>query len=54
MSDHQNYSTTKDLGKAFAILVFLIVGVPVLWTMSLPDYHDYCVQSVLPCIGGDN
>ena len=33
MSDHENYSTTKDLGKAVATLVFLIVGVPVLRSM---------------------
>ena len=28
-----NYSTTKDLGKAVAILVFMMVGVPMLIEM---------------------
>tara|TARA_B110000483_G_scaffold51951_1_gene64688 strand:+ start:1006 stop:1176 length:171 start_codon:yes stop_codon:yes gene_type:complete len=47
-----NYSTTKDLGKATAILVFMMVGVPMLIAMSYEDYPKYCKMSIiLPCIG---
>tara|TARA_B110000046_G_scaffold79318_1_gene87331 strand:+ start:390 stop:563 length:174 start_codon:yes stop_codon:yes gene_type:complete len=47
-----NYSTTKDLGKATAILVFMMVGVPILIAMSYEDYPKYCKMSIiLPCIG---
>ena len=46
-----NYSTTKDLGKAAAILVFMMVGVPMLIAMSYEDYPKYCKMSIiLPCI----
>ncbi len=31
----ENYCTTKDLGKAFAIIAFFIVGVPLLMTPAL-------------------
>ena len=45
MSDKTNYCTTKDLGKAFAIIAFFMVGVPIL----LAD-QKYCKQSIiLPC-----
>ena len=47
-----NYSTTKDLGKAVAILVFMMVGIPMLIAMSYEDYPKYCKMSIiLPCIG---
>ena len=47
-----NYSTTKDLGKAVAILVFMMVGVPMLIAMSYEDYPKYCKMSIiLPCVG---
>jgi hypothetical protein len=47
-----NYSTTKDLGKAAAILVFMMVGVPMLIAMSYEDYPKYCKMSIiLPCVG---
>jgi len=45
MSNKTNYCTTKDLGKAFAIIAFFMVGVPIL----LAD-QKYCKQSIiLPC-----
>ena len=45
MSEQTNYCTTKDLGKAFAIIAFFMVGVPIL----LAD-QKYCKQSIiLPC-----
>ena len=48
MSDRINYCTLKDLGKAFAIIAFFIVGVPIL----LAD-QKYCKQSIiLPCFLG--
>ena len=47
-----NYSTTKDLGKAISIIVFIMVGVPMLIAMSYEDYPKYCKMSIiLPCIG---
>ena len=45
MSEQTNYCTTKDLGKAFLIIAFFIVGVPVL----LVDNAKYCKQSFVPC-----
>jgi hypothetical protein len=45
MSEQTNYCTTKDLGKAFLIIAFFIVGVPVL----LVDNAKYCKQSIVPC-----
>jgi hypothetical protein len=51
MTNNHEESDLKDLGKAFAILVFIIVGAPVLWSMSLPDYADNCKVSLLPCVG---
>ena len=47
-----NYSTTKDLGKAISIIVFMMVGVPMLIAMSYEDYPKYCKMSIiLPCVG---
>ena len=45
MNEQTNYCTTKDLGKAFLIIAFFIVGVPVL----LVDNAKYCKQSIVPC-----
>jgi len=52
--EHQNYSTTKDLGLAFIILAFIILGVPVIMLMlmvGLEDYAMYCNMNILPCFG---
>ena len=50
MSDRINYCTMKDLGKAFAIIAFFMVGVPIL----LAD-QKYCKQSIiLPCFPWTN
>jgi|TARA_R100001377_G_scaffold63147_1_gene38827 hypothetical protein len=47
-----NYSTTKDLGKAVSIIMFMILGVPMLMVMSFEEYPKYCKMSILvPCIG---
>ena len=35
MSEQTNYCTTKGLGWAFAVCVFIIVGVPVLINLLL-------------------
>ena len=49
--DHQNYSTTKDLGKATAIIMFMILGVPMLMVMSFDEYPKYCKMSIIvPCV----
>ena len=50
--EHQNYSTTKDLGKAIAIIVSIMLGMPMAIAMSYEDYPKYCKMSIiLPCIG---
>lgn len=42
MSNHaENYCTTKDLGKAFAVLVFMIAGVPILAMMATVGPEEY-------------
>ena len=54
MSEEHNYCTTKDLGIAFLILVFMIVGVPILalFIMVGPEeYAYYCNMNILPCFG---
>ena len=51
---HQEYCTTKDLGKAFAIIAFMIIGVPILALMAmvgLEDYARYCNVGWIPCFG---
>lgn len=51
---HHDYCTTKDLGKAFAVIVFMIAVVPVLLLMAmvgLEDYGRYCNLTLLPCFG---
>ena len=50
MSD--NYCTTKGLGKAIALLVVFMVGMPISIAMTYEDYPKYCSMSILlPCIG---
>lgn len=56
MSEQTEYCTTKDLGKAFAVIVFMIIGVPILALMTmvgLEDYARYCSLSWIPCFGID-
>lgn len=46
MSEQQNYCTTKGLLPAFLIIVFIIVGIPLL----MVDNARYCKQSIIvPC-----
>lgn len=50
----QEYCTTKDLGKAFAVLVFMIIGVPIIMLMLMvgpEEYAKQCNLSPLPCFG---
>jgi hypothetical protein len=52
--DKTQYCTTKDLGKAFAVIVLMIAVVPVLMLMAmvgLEDYGRYCNLNILPCFG---
>ena len=54
MSEHTEYCTTKGLGKAFAVIVFMIAIIPVLLLMAmvgLEDYGRYCNLNILPCFG---
>lgn len=54
MSEHIEYCTTKGLGKAFAVIVFMIAVIPVLLLMAmvgLEDYGRYCNLNILPCFG---
>tara|TARA_Y100000389_G_scaffold46835_1_gene41870 strand:- start:7554 stop:7736 length:183 start_codon:yes stop_codon:yes gene_type:complete len=52
MSNEHNYCTTKDLGKAIAIIAFIMIGIPMMIAMSYDDYPKYCKMSiVVPCIG---
>ena len=54
MSEHTEYCTTKGLGKAFAVIVFMIAVIPVLLLMAmvgLEDYGRYCNLNILPCFG---
>ena len=46
----ENYCTTKGLGLAFLIILFVMAGLPILGTAIA--YPDQCKQSILvPCIG---
>ena len=46
----ENYSTTRGLGWAVLIIVFCMVGLPILG--SAIAYPDQCKQSILiPCLG---
>jgi len=54
MSEEHNYCTTKGLGWAFLVLVFMILGLPVIMlmlTVGLEDYGMYCNMNILPCFG---
>ena len=54
MSEQTNYCTTKDLGKAFLVIAFMIIGVPILALMAmvgLEEYGRYCNVNILPCFG---
>tara|TARA_R100000544_G_scaffold26301_1_gene13514 strand:+ start:14324 stop:14497 length:174 start_codon:yes stop_codon:yes gene_type:complete len=54
MSEEHNYCTTKGLGWAFLVLVFMILGLPVIMlmlTVGLEDYGMYCNMNLLPCFG---
>ena len=45
----ENYCTTKGLGWAFLIIIFVMVGLPILG--SAIAYPDQCKQSILiPCL----
>ena len=51
-TEEHNYCTTKDLGKAIALIVVMLVGVPLGIAMTYDDYPKYCSMSILlPCIG---
>ena len=54
MSEQTQYCTTKGLGWAFAVIIFMIVVVPVLMLMAmvgLEEYGRYCNVNILPCFG---
>ena len=54
MSEEHQYCTTKGLGWAVLILVFMILGLPVIMLMlmvGLEDYAMYCNMNILPCFG---
>jgi len=52
MSNDHDYCTTKDLGKAISVIVFVMVGIPMMIAMSYDDYPKYCKMSiVVPCVG---
>jgi hypothetical protein len=54
MSEEHQYYTTKGLGWAVLILVFMILGLPVIMLMlmvGLEDYAMYCNMNILPCFG---
>jgi len=54
MSEEHQYCTTKGLGWVFLVLVFIILGLPVIMlmlTVGLEDYGMYCNMNILPCFG---
>ena len=54
MSENTYYCTMKGLLPAFLIIVFIIIGIPILVLMSmvgLEEYARYCNISWLPCFG---
>jgi len=54
MSEEHQYCTTKGLGWAVLILVFIMLGLPVIMlmlTVGLEDYAMYCNMNILPCFG---
>tara|TARA_Y100000015_G_C2327078_1_gene59387 strand:- start:350 stop:511 length:162 start_codon:yes stop_codon:yes gene_type:complete len=49
-----NYCDMKGLWIAFLILLFFIVGVPILMLMAmvgLEEYGRYCNLNIMPCFG---
>ena len=45
----ENYCTTRGLGLAFFIIIFVMAGLPILGTAIA--YPDQCKQSILiPCL----
>ena len=54
MSEEHQYCTTKGLGWAVLILVFIMLGLPTIMLMlmvGLEDYAMYCNMNILPCFG---
>ena len=54
MSEQTQYCTTKGLGWAFAVIIFMIAVLPVLMLMAmvgLEEYGRYCNVNILPCFG---
>lgn len=58
MSEHTNYCTGKGLFVSLLVIVFLLVGVPVLSTYAIVGhdaYANYCNMAIhLPCFGIGN
>ncbi len=54
MSEHTEYCTTKGLGLAMLVIVFIMGVIPVLALMAmvgLEEYGRYCNLNILPCFG---
>ena len=54
MTDDNGYVTFKGLTLTIAMIAFMIVGVPVLMTMSMigtDEYAKQCNINLLPCFG---
>jgi hypothetical protein len=53
----ENYCTTRGLGWAFLIILFVMVGVPIASTYAMvgsEDYIRYCnMTPLLPCFGAN-
>ena len=53
----ENYCTTKGLGWAFLIILFVMTGVPIATTYAMvgpEDYARYCnMTPLLPCFGAN-
>ena len=51
----ENYCTTKGLGWAFLIILFVMAGVPIATTYAMvghEEYARYCnMTPLLPCFG---
>jgi hypothetical protein len=54
MTDDNGYVTFKGLTTTILVCVFMIVGVPVLMTLSIlgtDEYAEQCNINLLPCFG---
>ena len=55
MSEQTNYCTTKGIGWVLLIVVFLLIGVPLLMTFAImgpEEYGRYCKPAIhMPCFG---